>query len=417
MSKDCTEADTTAGQQNGSKCLSSARASTGLPLSEETSMQRSLQFVVLLCFALSINSAFSQAVAYVYVANNPKSSSTNEIAAWSAASDGKLSAVSGSPFRENVTNMAVNGKYLVAVSRNAPNIDTFAIEPGGVLRYVSSTDYANHTSGDCAAAGQVFFDHTGSDLYVQEFNADCANTGVASFALNRSTGSLGYRGLDNTGAFPGDNNAAWFIGNNLYAYTAVNSNCMYYRTYGFKRTSTGLLVNGGGLSNYPLPSKSFRQYVPELVAADPTSHLAVLVRPADPPGCTTGLPQIAVYTANAAGVISTSSTFTNMPTTFISSPNDMKMSPSGKLLAVAGQQGLQIFHFNGADPVTRDTGLLIAAPINQVFWDNSNHLYAISKAQNKLFVFTITPTFARQAWGSPYTINRPEDLIVQPLVP
>lgn len=378
-------------------------------------MRRTLQFLSSLSFALIAVSAYSQ-VAYIYIANNPKDSSTNEITAFTAASDGKLTPVSGSPFRENVAAMATNGKYLLAISRNTTNLDTFAMESGGALHYVTSADYASHTNGDCASAGQLFFDHTGKNLYVQEFNADCANTGVASFALNNSNGYLSYLGLDITGAFPGDNNAAWFIGNNAYAYTAVNSNCMYYNTYGFKRTSTGTLVNAGGLANYPTPPKAFRRYIPELVAADPTYNLAILVQPADPPGCVNAPPQIATYTANTSGILTTGSTSANMPTTLISSPYDMKMSPSGKLVAVAGQQGLQVFHFNGGGPVTRDTGLLINAPINQVFWDNSNHLYAISQAWNKLYVFNVTPTYARQSWGSPYPINSPEYLIVQPLV-
>lgn len=377
-------------------------------------MKRSLQCLACLTVAFVTATAYSQ-VAYIYVANNPKNSSTNEIAAWSAASDGKLTPISGSPFRENVFGLAVNGKYLAAVSRSGTNIDTFAIESGGALRYVTSTNYANHTSGDCAGANQIFFDHTGTNLYVQEFNADCANTGVASFAMNKYTGGLSYLGLDITGAFPGDNNAAWFIGNNVYAYTAVNSACMYYQIYGFKRNSNGALASVAANANLPAPPANMRVFIPDLVAADPTNHLAVLMQPANPPGCSTAAPQLATYTVSLSGTLHTTSTHFNMPATLVANPYDMKMSPSGKLVAVAGQQGLQVFHFNGANPITHDTGLLTTDPINQMFWDNSNHLYAISQSAGKLHVFTVTPTFAREAWGSPYPINNPEDLIVQPL--
>lgn len=380
-------------------------------------MKPILPIFIFFASALSAPAAFSQTVAYIYVANNPKNSSTNEVTAWSAASDGKLTPVFGSPFRENVAGMAVNGKYLVAANRSEPVIDTFAIESGGGLRYVTSTNYAKFTSSqECGGAGQLFFDHTGATLYIQEFNYDCANTGVASFALNKYTGALGYLGADNTGAFPGDNNAASFIGNNVYAYTAVNSACMYYDNYGFKRNSNGLLVSAAAGTSSPAPPPSARRYIPDLAAADPYNHLAVLMQPANPPGCASGSLQLAVYTANASGVLSTSSSYANMPPTQISSPYDMKMSPSGRLLAVAGQQGLQVFHFNGANPITHDTGLLTSAPINQIFWDNSNHLYAISQAWNRLYVFTVTPTSAAQAYGSPYPINSPEDLIVQPIV-
>lgn len=380
-------------------------------------MKHSLQFLTALGLALTAAFAFPQAVAYVYVAHNPNDSSTNEIAAWSSAPDGKLTPIVGSPFQENVADLAVNGKYLVAVSRSGTNIDTFAIDPGGSLRYVTSSDYAKYTNGDCAAANQIFFDHTGANLYVQEFNADCANTGVASFALEKSTGSLDYLGLDNTGAFPGDNNAAWFIGNNSYAYTAVNSGCMYYEIYGFRRNTNGLLASVPAGLSLPAPPPNVHGYVADLVAADPYNNLAVLVQPANPPECATGSLRIATYTANSAGMLSTASTYTNMPSTLISNPYDMKMSPSGKLLAVAGREGLQIFHFNGAGPATHESRLLTADPINQVFWDNSNHLYAISQARNRLHIFTVVPTFEQEALGSPYSIDSPEYLIVQPLMP
>ncbi len=70
-------------------------------------MKRSLQFLACLsCCLVCTTMLFSQAVAYVYVANNPKNSSTNEISAYSAASDGRLTPVFGSPFRENVTALA-----------------------------------------------------------------------------------------------------------------------------------------------------------------------------------------------------------------------------------------------------------------------------------------------------------------------
>jgi 6-phosphogluconolactonase (cycloisomerase 2 family) len=380
-------------------------------------MKRSLQFLAFLSFALVASSALSQAVAYVYVAHNPKNSSTNEISAWSVAANGKLTPISGSPFREDVDAMAVDGGHLVAVNRSQPNLDTFVIENGGALRYEASSNYAKYSVNDnCPIANQIFFDHTGATLYVQEFNADCANTGVASFALNKQTGKLRYLGINITGVFPGDNNAAYFIGNNVYAYTAVNSDCMYYGIYGFKRNANGLLISGGALNNYPTPSPSFRRFVPQLLAADPKNHLAMLMQPANPPGCVALPPQLATYTVSSSGVLSTTSKYWNMPSTKIADPYDMKMSPSGKLLAVAGKQGLQIFHFNGENPITIDDKTpLTTDPVDQIFWDNRDHLYAISQSTGKLRVYTITPSSIQLAPGSPHPINSPEYLIVQPV--
>jgi 6-phosphogluconolactonase (cycloisomerase 2 family) len=118
---------------------------------------------------------------------------------------------------------------------------------------------------------------------------------------------------------------------------------------------------------------------------------------------------------DASGNLNTTDTYADMPATSIVTVYDMKMAPSGKLLAVAGQEGLQVFHFNGASPITKYTGLLTSDPINQMFWDNDNHLYAISQTSGKLFVFTITPSSHEEAPGSPHAIDSPDNIIVQPL--
>ena len=114
------------------------------------------------------------------------------------------------------------------------------------------------------------------------------------------------------------------------------------------------------------------------------------------------------------GSLTTTSTGKNMPMTSVTYVNTLSMAPSGKLLAVGGIGGLQVFHFNGASPITKYTALLTTSTIDQAFWDLSNHLYAISRSAGKLYVFTITPTSHSQASGSPRNLSSPEGLIVQP---
>jgi len=325
----------------------------------------------------------------------------------------------GSPFPENVVSMAVNGKYLMAASFLTPDINVYNIASDGALTFATSINYAqyNNPPTGCGNAGQVFFDHTGATLYVMEFNGSdaCANDIYASFAVTKATGDLTYLGMANIGKFPGVNSAAYFIGNNVYAYTALQSGCMYYAFYGLQRSGNGLLSEFDVQADYPTPPAGVRTYLPALAAADPTNHLAFTMVPANPPGCAPGSVQLASYTADANGNLHTTNTGANMPATSIASVYDMKMSPSGKLLAVAGQEGLQIFHFRGALPIKRYTSLLTRNPISQMFWDNNNHLYAISQTSGKLFVFTITPTQHVRAPGSPYRISSPAAVIVQPL--
>jgi hypothetical protein len=102
-----------------------------------------------------------------------------------------------------------------------------------------------------------------------------------------------------------------------------------------------------------------------------------------------------------------------MPATLVTYIQDLKVSPSGKLLAVAGQGGLQFFHFNGANPPTAYTPLLTTDDISQMFWDNANHLFAISQQAGTLHVFNVTPTGYSEAAGSPYTVSQPGSIAVQ----
>ena len=362
-------------------------------------------------------------VAYVYVASKPAGSSVNQIEAFAAAPNGKLTPVPGSPFQENVNTMAVNGVYLMAASNSAQSINAYTIEPDGSLVFKASTNYGQYNTPGCGGAAALVFDHTGSDLYVPEYMYDCANSGLLSFAVDKPTGVLDYLGVLNNGVDPGVTMAPTFIGNNIFAYLAGNDTCFYYTIYSFQRQSNGLLASTYTNNyNLPAPPSNFTRYIPDIGAADPTNHVAFVMFPGMPPGCVNAPLQLASYTADAQGNLTTTNTATNMPTTQIKSPFDMKMAPSGKVLALAGQEGLQLFHFNGADPITPFTGLpnagglLTTDPIGQMFWDNANHLYAISPNGNKLHVFTVVPLLglAFEAPGSPYSINGPQNIIVQP---
>jgi hypothetical protein len=102
-------------------------------------------------------------------------------------------------------------------------------------------------------------------------------------------------------------------------------------------------------------------------------------------------------------------------------PSSLEMSPSGTLLAVGGSGGLQIFRFNGASPITSFSDVLTTDFIDEMFWDNSNHLYALSPFQGgpvntsgpgKLHVFTVTDSGATEAPGSPYSLQNPRNLAV-----
>ena len=120
----------------------------------------------------------------------------------------------------------------------------------------------------------------------------------------------------------------------------------------------------------------------------------------------TSTPQLASYTINTStGSIVSTNSYTNMPTPSLTRITGMKMSPSGKLIALGGM-GIQIFHFNGASPLTSYSAVLLpTTTIDQLGWDNNNHLYALSYSAQKLYVYNVTPTSISAVSGSPYSVG------------
>ena len=374
-------------------------------------------------------SAAAPPVAYVYVSstipgNGPVGTLKNQINAFSAAANGKLTPVPGSPFKDDVVGMAVNGTYLFGSTRSGIYVAAFQIQPSGALKWTTSTNMRTSNGSGCGGNGPLVLDHTGTNLYSMAFAGDdCSSEDFQAFQVEKPTGFLQYVGSSTPLFF--NYGALTFGASNKYAYQAT---CSDYRAFYegvidiYKRQTNGMLDRSNVVGQIPT-AKSGDFYCADVASADPANHVAVefqLINSSEE--LPDGLPQLATYTADSSGNLSTASTRQNMPAVSIQYVYDMKMSPSGKLLAVGGSNGsggggLQIFHFNGAQPITRYTGLLTNAEIDQFYWDNANHLYAISSHPGKLFVFTVTPTSVSQAPGSPYTIAIPNAVIVQPKTP
>ena len=343
----------------------------------------------------------SAPVAYVYVSNFP-SSVTNEIYGYAVASNGALSAISGSPWHTTDSFMALNGAWLFGT--DGVNIDSWSIGSNGALTHADTYDAGNGIGGPI----HLVLDHTGTNLYVGYVNMEgVGSNGYQSYSINQSTGQIGFLGSVGDTA-----NVISFVGNNQYAYTSGCDQSVP-ELFGYQRYSDGRISQLNLNQVYPkAPSGDF--YCPYLAAADPTNRLAIAVQPYSESGSAAGPFQLATYTVDSAGNLSTNSTYSNMPSVLVGTVNDYKMSPSGRYLAVAGASGLQIFRFNGANPMTKFTARLTTVFIDQMFWDKDNHLYAISSKASKLFVYTVTSTGVKQAVGSPHSITSPLNIIVLP---
>jgi hypothetical protein len=417
-------------------------------------MSRSIQLAVclvaLLCTAgawaqsqdaqtdesVSENSA-STPVAHVYVGNG------THILAFSAAANGKLTAVSGSPFNYNTSLMGANGHFLFGFEPGTVIIDSLSMASSGALKKVATTNTETYwPDPSCPMVtwnGQgLRIDHTGLDLYNAGIPGDfgCYSS-FQSFKINDTSGKLTYLG-ETDGIFNGGPQMS-ILGNNDFAYSVV---CEYPYGNGatpeitaFQRLSSGELMTAkAGVAipaaptnetdpNGPTPG----YYCPINMATDPTNHAAITYFAVDENGVQYGPAVIATYTADAKGNLTTTSTYKNMATLPTGSDGSnttclacaaLRMSPSGKLLAAGGSPGVVLYHFNAGSPATKYKTLLAGNSIGSIFWDNENHLYALgtnSKGASMLWVYTVTPTSTTEAPGSPYSIANAGSMIVQPL--
>jgi WD40 repeat protein len=146
-------------------------------------------------------------------------------------------------------------------------------------------------------------------------------------------------------------------------------------------------------------------------SADSVNHLAVATFSSDDQGDPNPT-QLASYTVDGSGNIASTNTYKNMPTPDVN-VNSIQLSPSGQFLAVASNSvaclgcntipGLQVFQFNGANPMTALSGILTNAPIDFIAWDEANHLYVVS--DYTMYVYSVSATTITAAPGSPFLIN------------
>jgi hypothetical protein len=368
-----------------------------------------------LCLGLTYVAAPTQArsasgpSAWVYVSSQIGDTASSDV--YGFAMDGKLRLISNAPLATNLRSLVVDGTYLIGSPMQGTSMDSYHIESDGKLTYSKSTDAATHGACSLFGPGPLVFDHTGQDLYdFYQFGNICANNIYQAWRITQSNGALTY--LDTTEGnveIPGSvGSIITFTSNDEYAYT---SSCVDFAPdiIGFKRSSSGSLAQLSLTQVFPArPEGSF--YCPFLAAADPTNHLAIPVQLINGVTFASAPYQLATYTVNSSGGLSTDSTSTNMPSVRVGNVTAVAMSPSGKLLAVGGTNGLQVFHFNGAKPITAFTGRMSTAEMDQIFWDNDNHLYAIGTSTNKLAVFTVTPTSWK--YVETYPVKNPIGLIV-----
>jgi hypothetical protein len=358
-------------------------------------------------------------VAFVYVGNT-----NNTLDAFAVAANGRLTKVPGSPYKYTGFPEAVNGKYLFGREPKGTIVDSFLMESNGALKLAVSTNIAVDNPTSCAPnEGALKVDHSGESLYNLSWDScdgQSTTMRIETFNINDANGDISYLSeSDGFSAFDPSYQIA-FLGNNQYGYLTqfnfLGVNEIACGISWMQRPSNGELVNEGygnpGPAAPPIAGTT-NYYCPVYLATDPTDHVVALLQPTNGGGGFTGPLVLGVYTADVNGNLTTTNTSLDMPEA-PAGATSIRMSPSGKYLAVGGQ-GVEIFHFNGAAPLTKYKTVLPASKyINQMVWDNNNHLFVTTLTDSKnLYVYTVTSTGITEAPGSPYTVYFPTTTVVQ----
>ena len=346
---------------------------------------------------------------------------------YDASSTGKLTLVSGSPFKTIGTMIGTNGKFLVTA--DATVVYAYAVGSNGAIgKLVSKINtqlYSGYQCGTIGGLGLVLgageFDHTGANIYIPLTGAEDGNAcdSLQTYGIS-TTGFLTFKGAteynqDNNGT-TGAPSLPIITGNGKFAYgsqgTVFNESCgPSIDTYA---------AESGGVLGYQTESEGPLPALPPgigyggwvflgAMTDDPTDHLAMAMYTTTDFDCedspTLGPPQLASATVNSQGVIASTNTYENMPTLAGNGyPASMVLDYTGKILAVATGTGVQFFHFNGASPITKFTGIIgVSGHITHMSWDKYGHLYA-QNSSGKMHVYAVTTTSVKELSGSPTVI-------------
>jgi 6-phosphogluconolactonase (cycloisomerase 2 family) len=352
---------------------------------------------------------------HVYVAaSNGDSSNPGTTYGFSVANDGQLTQINGFPLSYALTGVA-SGNYLFAGNADGVHIDTYQIKSDGSLVKVQSFDDTQASAKACFQCGPgspQLADPTGSKLYATAGFLDGGdwNGYLQTFAVDPSTGAISYVSTNMQvesrdwaqafGSFSRDD--AFVYGTNETIFT-TNIVLATQRADGSLSESS----NGPDLNGLPYANADTM-----VVGTDPTNHLVAAIEPSNANGDPAAPMQLASFTINSDGTLTTTNTSAQMP----QAPSlNGSVSPDGTLIAMLAFDGggIQLYNFKGASPITALGSMLPTDRITQLRWDKQNHLYALSDSQ-KLYVYNVTSTGATPAAGSPHSLPNAGSMTVQP---
>jgi hypothetical protein len=364
----------------------------------------------------STASAATAPAAYAFISTaNP-----NDVYSLAVSPTGSFTHVGTAASPTAIYHLSVTKHFLFGID-NLSNIYTYSISSTGKLKLVATTNAGKYVSGFSSqySAAIIQVDETGTTLYTLAGSSQ-TNWFLESFKIE-SNGDLQF--LGSSYADPNALNQIRFVQGGQYALTDGCYNTAAGASFvtdsddvndivTYKHESNGFLTYGGTSNDTPTAQSPY-EYCAGLNASDPTDHVAVGFTIFNPPGddIEPGM-ALGTYTVNTSGTPATTSDYENMPVTSGFNPYVMSIDPTGRLLAVGGTGAFQLYHFNGANPVTRYSGVIKTNDlIRSIAWDKSSHMYLLT--DHSVDIYNISTKSYTEL--KPWEFTAPYSMIVQTL--
>lgn len=353
----------------------------------------------------------TSAAAYVYVSTG--NSGNYQVLGFSAATDGALAPVPGSPFTTTGSfPLATAGTGSTLFGADGYNIDSYRVNVDGCLSLESSA-VAGSPGNPGIVVAALYLDNTGATLY--SFASDEATDGAdpefTSWNLDPGTGRLTQVGAQAGSAGHG----LAFASNDQYALSPQCSAWLGPAIREYQRGGNGALILLGAV---PVPSAAPGYgYCPIAAAADGSDHIVIGMgaEQGGPPSNDSANPdQFAIYTVDNSGRVSTSSTYQNMATSHLGWLDSLKFSPDSRYLAATGFDGLEVFAWDSTSMALTPIATIPSggscsstgcsgSGFGKIAWDENDHLYTLLGQQ--LLVYQVSSSGVVPASGSPYTLQ------------
>ncbi len=372
-------------------------------------------------------SPFAGGSTFVYVSTKSAVGEPYQVNAFFAASDGSLAPVPESPMTLPGTPDIGTGSLVFG--DDGYKIYSFLLHSDGCLSVENSLIAGQEDNGlPLIGPRTLFLDPQDENLYSFNYDPPGDDSYFASYSFNASNGQLTpVNQTPNSMAY--DGGVLAFASNDRFAITADGSIRGGVLISEFQRSGNGALTPFGS-GPFPIaPSGEF--YDVTGAAADGSGHFILAVQQ-HPTGQglyneANGPWQLAVYTIDGAGNLTTTSTWRNMVTPDI--PDDsqdsyirLSFSPDNRYFALSSYMAFEVFSWDAAGetltpiatisntegscqfPPAATDGCTGSGFLN-VAWDSDDHLYATLGQQ--LLVYSVTGSGITPAPGSPYTFQSP----------